>query len=75
MSSSANDAVCATSTDIEVTFRNYGSADLTSQARKIMEKIADKGVGETGTVTVSGHTDNVPLMFGGNFRENRQVLP
>ena len=47
-----------------------GSADLTSQARKIMEKIADKGVGETGTVTVSGHTDNVPLMFGGNFRDN-----
>ena len=47
-----------------------GSAELTSQARKIMEKIADKGVGETGTVTVSGHTDNVPLMFGGNFRDN-----
>lgn len=35
-----------------------------------MAKIADKGVGETGTVTVSGHTDNVPLMFGGNFRDN-----
>ena len=47
-----------------------GSAELTSQARKIMEKIADKGVGEAGTVTVSGHTDNVPLMFGGNFRDN-----
>ena len=47
-----------------------GSAELTSQARKIMAKIADKGVGETGTVTVSGHTDNVPLMFGGNFRDN-----
>ena len=47
-----------------------GSAELTSQARQIMEKIADKGVGETGTVTVSGHTDNVPLMFGGNFRDN-----
>ena len=47
-----------------------GSAELTSQARQIMGKIADKGVGETGTVTVSGHTDNVPLMFGGNFRDN-----
>ena len=47
-----------------------GSAELTSQARQIMAKIADKGVGETGTVTVSGHTDNVPLMFGGNFRDN-----
>ena len=47
-----------------------GSAELTSQARQIMAKIAEKGVGETGTVTVSGHTDNVPLMFGGNFRDN-----
>ena len=47
-----------------------GSAELTSQARQIMAKIADKGVGNTGTVTVSGHTDNVPLMFGGNFRDN-----
>ena len=47
-----------------------GSAELTSQARQIMAKIADKGVGDTGTVTVSGHTDNVPLMFGGNFRDN-----
>ena len=47
-----------------------GSAELTSQARQIMAKIADKGVGDTGMVTVSGHTDNVPLMFGGNFRDN-----
>ena len=47
-----------------------GSAELTSQARQIMAKIANKGIGETGTVTVSGHTDNVPLMFGGNFRDN-----
>ena len=47
-----------------------GSAELTSQARQIMAKIADKGVGDTGTITVSGHTDNVPLMFGGNFRDN-----
>ena len=30
MSSSANDAVCASTTDLEVTFRNYGSANLTS---------------------------------------------
>jgi len=30
MSSNANDAVCGTTTDIEVTFRNYGSAPLTS---------------------------------------------
>ena len=30
MSSQANDAVCATTTDIEVTFRNFGSDPLTS---------------------------------------------
>ena len=47
-----------------------GSAELTSKAREIMSKIADKGVGDSGTITVSGHTDNVPLMFGGNFRDN-----
>ncbi len=47
-----------------------GSADLTPQARSIMSKIADKGIGEKGSITVSGHTDNVPLMFGGNFRDN-----
>ncbi len=47
-----------------------GSADLTPQARNIMSKIADKGIGEKGSITVSGHTDNVPLMFGGNFRDN-----
>ena len=46
-----------------------GSAELTVKAREIMSKIADKGVGDNGTVTVSGHTDNVPLMFGGNFRD------
>ena len=33
--------------------RPSGSAELTSQARQIMAKIADKGVGKTGTVTVS----------------------
>ena len=47
-----------------------GSADLTPQARNIMSKIADKGIGEKGSITVSGHTDNVPLMFGGTFRDN-----
>ena len=30
MSSSANDAICSESTDLEVTFRNYGSLPLTS---------------------------------------------
>ena len=30
MSASANDAICGTSTDIDVTFRNYGNQNLTS---------------------------------------------
>jgi chemotaxis protein MotB len=47
-----------------------GSAGLTAQAKNIMSKIADKGIGDKGSITVSGHTDNVPLMFGGSFRDN-----
>ena len=47
-----------------------GSAELTDEARTIMAKIATTGVGPQSKITVSGHTDNVPLMFGGNFRDN-----
>ena len=47
-----------------------GSAELTPKAIEIMQKVAEKGVGETGKVTVSGHTDNVPLVFGSNYRDN-----
>ena len=47
-----------------------GSAELTTEARSIMAKIATKGVGENSKITVSGHTDNVPLKFGSNFRDN-----
>ena len=47
-----------------------GSAELTAEARTIMAKIATTGVGPTSKITVSGHTDNVPLKFGSNFRDN-----
>ena len=47
-----------------------GSAELTDEARTIMAKIATTGVGPTSKITVSGHTDNVPLKFGSNFRDN-----
>ena len=47
-----------------------GSADLTNQAKDIMARVAEKGVGESGKVTVSGHTDDVPLMFGSAYRDN-----
>ena len=47
-----------------------GSADLTNQAKGIMARVAEKGVGESGKVTVAGHTDDVPLMFGSAYRVN-----
>ena len=47
-----------------------GSAELTPKARDIMSQVADKGVGESGRVTVTGHTDNVPLVFGSSYRDN-----
>ncbi len=47
-----------------------GSATLTPEARDIMKKIADASENSKGVVTVSGHTDNVPLVFGGRYRDN-----
>ena len=47
-----------------------GSAELTESARKIMEEIAGVNEAGTGEITVSGHTDNVPLIFGSQFRDN-----
>ena len=47
-----------------------GSAELTDSARKIMEEIAGVNEGGSGEITVSGHTDNVPLIFGSQFRDN-----
>ena len=47
-----------------------GSARLTKQARAIMQKIAKVSAKGAGQVNVSGHTDNVPLIFGGQYRDN-----
>jgi chemotaxis protein MotB len=47
-----------------------GSAELTDSARKIMEEIAGVNEAGSGKITVSGHTDNVPLIFGSQFRDN-----
>ena len=47
-----------------------GSAKLTRQARAIMQKIAKVSGKGAGQVNVSGHTDNVPLIFGGQYRDN-----
>ena len=47
-----------------------GSAELTESARKIMEEIAGVNEAGSGEITVSGHTDDVPLIFGSQFRDN-----
>ena len=47
-----------------------GSAELTNKAKEIMAKIAKVSEKGTGQINVSGHTDNVPLIFGGQFRDN-----
>ena len=47
-----------------------GSAELTESARGIMEEIAGVSQDGEGAITVSGHTDVVPLIFGSQFRDN-----
>ncbi len=41
-----------------------GSADLTDEAREIMARIALSAMTDGGQITVTGHTDNVPLTGG-----------
>ena len=47
-----------------------GSAELTNSAREIMANIAGVNAEGSGKITVSGHTDDVPLVFGSQFRDN-----
>jgi chemotaxis protein MotB len=47
-----------------------GSAALTKQAKAIMQKIAKVSGEGAGQVNVSGHTDDVPLIFGAKYRDN-----
>ena len=47
-----------------------GSAKLTKKAREIMQKIAKVSAKGAGQINVSGHTDDVPLIFGGQYRDN-----
>lgn len=47
-----------------------GSAELTGEAREILSQIAENGLAPGAKVTITGHTDNVPLAnspFGDNF--------
>ena len=47
-----------------------GSANLTPEAITIMERIAGVNKDSGSEITVSGHTDNVPLIFGSQYRDN-----
>ncbi|MGB2068505.1 MAG: flagellar motor protein MotB [Candidatus Puniceispirillaceae bacterium] len=47
-----------------------GSAELTDSAKEIMANIAGVNAEGSGKITVSGHTDDVPLIFGSQFRDN-----
>ena len=47
-----------------------GSANLTPAAIKIMDRIASVNAAGNSKIKVSGHTDDVPLIFGSNYRDN-----
>ena len=47
-----------------------GSANLTPQARAIMQRIGKLNQQGKSRINVSGHTDNVPLIFGSQYRDN-----
>ena len=47
-----------------------GSADLTPAAINIMNRIAEVNASGKSEIKVSGHTDDVPLIFGSNYRDN-----
>jgi chemotaxis protein MotB len=47
-----------------------GSAELTAEAIEIMNRIAEVNSDGASDIKVSGHTDDVPLIFGSNYRDN-----
>jgi chemotaxis protein MotB len=47
-----------------------GSANLTPEAIEIMNRIAEVNAEGSSDIKVSGHTDDVPLIFGSNYRDN-----
>ncbi|NVO22091.1 OmpA family protein [Donghicola sp. C2-DW-16] len=47
-----------------------GTADLTEQAREIMSRLAFEAMDENSSITVTGHTDDVPVGAGSEFRDN-----
>ena len=47
-----------------------GAADLTAEARDIMARLAFSAMGEASQITVTGHTDTVPLGASSPYRDN-----
>ena len=47
-----------------------GSANLTPEAIEIMNRIAEVNAAGKSKIKVSGHTADVPLIFGSNYRDN-----
>jgi chemotaxis protein MotB len=50
-----------------------GSAALEAGSRETLGKIGTLVTGMTGAITVSGHTDNVPIRNGGQYRSNWEL--
>lgn len=47
-----------------------GDADLTGEAREIMARLAFSAMSEASKITVTGHTDTVPLSSASPYRDN-----
>lgn len=47
-----------------------GDADLTAEAREIMARLAFSAMTEASNITVTGHTDTVPLSRASPYRDN-----
>ena len=43
---------------------------MTPEAIEIMNRIAEVNAEGNSDIKVSGHTDDVPLIFGSNYRDN-----
>ena len=47
-----------------------GSADLTEQAQQIIDRIAVSSLAGVNDITVTGHTDDVPVSTGSQYTDN-----